>query len=175
MRKPPWDTPSSAKIHGKNKSFKIKAPKLGTWECWSKGAIRWEGKRSLAASTYVKQQGSSSVSDWGSGPTWAPRCFLKHINHPKQGHHGYAARRDTHTHTHTQTHNKAGWRARVQTQTLTILYSLSLASIWCIQRLIPSSMYACTNSHRHTHTHTETHRQARKVTPSHTQSAPKSV
>lgn len=55
----------SANVHGRN-SFKIKAPKLGTcecWLCWSAGTVRWEEKRSLAASTYVKQQGSSSVSD----------------------------------------------------------------------------------------------------------------
>lgn len=55
------------------------------WCVREEGSVRWEGRRSLAVSTYVKQQGSSSVSDSGCGPTWAPCCSLQHINHPKTG------------------------------------------------------------------------------------------
>lgn len=151
---------------------------MGTWEfwlCWSGGEVRWEEKRSLTASTYVKQQGSSSVSDWGSGPTWAPRCSLKHINHPKQGHHGHTACRERHTHTHRHTHNKAGWRARARTRThkhthtfKICIHKYELDSIWCIQRLMPSQYrHVCMHTLTQTHTHTQAGRQAGRHAKSH--------
>lgn len=129
-------------------------------QLWEWGSVRWEGRRILAASTYVKQQGGSTVSDWGSGPTWAPHCSFQHINHPKQGHHSSAACWETHQHRHAHS------AARLSTNNPT--YTTRLASVQTVthtnvQWTSNSSTITEANTHRNTHAAEYSHNHTRLV------------
>jgi len=147
---PPW---RKHKLRNKN------PPKKNLWvlaELWEWGSVRWEGRRSLAVSTYVKQQGSSSVSDWGSGPTWAPRCSLQHINHPKQGHHSPTACWETHK------HGRAHSAACLNTNNRRSTHSVAWIQTFTHTQTHKEQMRSELQTHARVHTHT--HTKSKKIT-----------